>query len=369
MWVLASYRAGENSQLVALAEALKRDLGLDYQVKRMRYRPWATAIGLARRVSHAGLDRVGSSPLQAPWPRLVITAGLRNEGPARWIRRQSNGSILNGSVLNSSTLVVYVGRCWAPAAAYDLVVTTPQYRSRPAPNLLVNDTTMQNANPARLRTAAESLLPLPAGIPTPRGATPAIAVLVGGHSGAYCFGPRAGAALGRALCRLARARHATLLISTSARTPEPAVTALEEALAASPEVPHQLYRWRPNDPDNPYFGYLGLAAEVVVTGDSIAMLSEACATGKPVHIFDLAGDYPTAGAPHHRRDHSLKSTAFALLAHGPRRLTRDLSQVHRHLIDTHHAQWLGDPIPDPLPPPPRDVARTVARIRRMLDGG
>ena len=34
---------------------------------------------------------------------------------------------------------------------------------------------------------------------------------------------------------------------------------------------------------------LGLADAIVVTGDSVNMVSEACATGKPVHVFQLDG--------------------------------------------------------------------------------
>ncbi len=36
-------------------------------------------------------------------------------------------------------------------------------------------------------------------------------------------------------------------------------------------------------------GILAVADRLVVTGDSIAMLSEACATGRPVQMFDLGG--------------------------------------------------------------------------------
>jgi mitochondrial fission protein ELM1 len=38
---------------------------------------------------------------------------------------------------------------------------------------------------------------------------------------------------------------------------------------------------------NPYFGYLGLADAIVVTSDSVSMVSEACATGKPVYVYAL----------------------------------------------------------------------------------
>ena len=41
--------------------------------------------------------------------------------------------------------------------------------------------------------------------------------------------------------------------------------------------------------DNPYFGMLGLADAIVVTADSVSMVSEAAATGKPVHIVELEG--------------------------------------------------------------------------------
>ena len=41
--------------------------------------------------------------------------------------------------------------------------------------------------------------------------------------------------------------------------------------------------------ENPYFAYLALADAFLVTADSVSMISEAAATGKPVHILDLAG--------------------------------------------------------------------------------
>ena len=41
--------------------------------------------------------------------------------------------------------------------------------------------------------------------------------------------------------------------------------------------------------ENPYFAYLALADAVLVTADSISMISEAAATGKPVHVLGLDG--------------------------------------------------------------------------------
>jgi hypothetical protein len=41
--------------------------------------------------------------------------------------------------------------------------------------------------------------------------------------------------------------------------------------------------------ENPYFGLLGLADFIVVTCDSVNMISEAASTGKPVYVEALPG--------------------------------------------------------------------------------
>jgi mitochondrial fission protein ELM1 len=41
--------------------------------------------------------------------------------------------------------------------------------------------------------------------------------------------------------------------------------------------------------DNPYFAYLGYADSIVVTQDSINMVTEAAGTGKPVYVKRLPG--------------------------------------------------------------------------------
>ena len=41
--------------------------------------------------------------------------------------------------------------------------------------------------------------------------------------------------------------------------------------------------------DNPYLGFLAHADAIIVTGDSVNMVSEATSTGKPVHVAHLEG--------------------------------------------------------------------------------
>jgi len=112
---------------------------------------------------------------------------------------------------------------------------------------------------------------------------PFTAVLVGGASGPYRFPPQAAARLGREASQLVRREGGSLLVTTSARTGEAAAGALAAAIA----VPSFFHRWQPDAADNPFHAVLGLASRIIVTADSISMLSEAVGTGKPVLLFDI----------------------------------------------------------------------------------
>ena len=51
-------------------------------------------------------------------------------------------------------------------------------------------------------------------------------------------------------------------------------------------VPALLFDYNDRDTANPYFGFLALADCFIVTAESISMLTESCATGKPVYLYD-----------------------------------------------------------------------------------
>jgi mitochondrial fission protein ELM1 len=89
------------------------------------------------------------------------------------------------------------------------------------------------------------------------------------------------------VARIAASRGGSVLATTSRRTGPEATEAIGAGLG---RVLHQLYRW--GEPgENPYTGFLALADAIVVTADSIGMLSEACATAAPVFVAapELAG--------------------------------------------------------------------------------
>ncbi|RMD80397.1 MAG: hypothetical protein D6809_01285, partial [Gammaproteobacteria bacterium] len=116
--------------------------------------------------------------------------------------------------------------------------------------------------------------------PLPR---PRLAVLLGGGNRYYRFTAARAAALGEALAALARREGAGLALTPSRRTPPEALAALLGPLQG---LPH--WCWE-GEGENPYFGLLAWADAILVTEDSVCMVCEACATGRPVYVLGLEG--------------------------------------------------------------------------------
>lgn len=353
VWCLLGRKAGDNTQVLALAD----ELGCEHEEKNIMAQPWELFTHLKLQVTLAGIDRHNSSPLQEPWPDLVITAGRRNEPVARWIKEQSGGR----------TRLVHIGRPWAPWEAYDLIVTTPQYFLPVRHNILHNRLPLHRLLPYELEPAAEELLPALQDLPRPW-----IGLLVGGDSGKYVFTAEKGESLAALASQLAMRSGGSLLVSDSPRTPKVAADALEASLNA----PHCSYRWG-RDEGNPYHGILALADAFVVTGESMSMLSEARAMGKPLFIFDM-GD---AQGPWWKLAHNYRTKPLSHrlgMALGPGRMRRDVGKIQHAMIDAGDAQWLDDsalenPVAPANPQPGaainEELKTTTEAVRRLLTPG
>lgn len=324
VWAVLSYRSGENTQILALAREFASRSGWSLEIKRLDYRP-AGVYNLLQPIGLLGVRQTTSSALKAPWPDLVISAGLRNEPPCRWIREQSGGA----------TRVVFLGRSWVGPERLDLLVTTPQYRVPGHSRVLQNQLTLHPVNASMLKSAGDQWR-----IAFDNYAGPRAGVLLGGSVGPYALGPSAIDAVAR---YLSTSRFQSVLISSSSRT----APGLAMRLAQQLDNPAFVYEWRPDDADNPYGGILALADELIVSGDSIAMLSEAIATSKPVRIIDLgAGEWSMGsreGQASEQEDIDLRARAYrGLMRYGHRRWTRDITLVHQQLIRSGRASWLGE---------------------------
>jgi len=263
VWLLLGAKGGDNSQLGALAEGLaQRFPKLPIVEKRLTHKPWELLVHLRDRPTLAGVA-TGADTLTPPWPKVVVTAGRRNEPVARWIAEQSGGA----------TRLVFVGRPWSSPEHFALILSTPQYELE-GPNVEVLRLPLVPPAPD-----AGELVPPPrlSRLPEPR-----FGVLLGGDSGFLLYDARHGEELAARLDRLIIAHGGSLLLTSSRRTPTVFLDALVRRLRAT----HQLHRF--GAADNPYPWLLAHADALIVTADSMSMLAEAVAGGRPTYVASVA---------------------------------------------------------------------------------
>jgi mitochondrial fission protein ELM1 len=112
--------------------------------------------------------------------------------------------------------------------------------------------------------------------------TPRLAVILGGPNSVYKFGASDCERLAQLLASLAD-RAGSLLVTASRRTPPPLLDAVSRIARSRPH-----FIWDGTG-DNPYPAFLAHADAFVVTGDSVNMTGEPCATGRPVYVFEPEG--------------------------------------------------------------------------------
>ena len=270
-WIVTDGKAGMESQCLGLAEAL----GLDPVIKRIRPRfPWSTLppqcwIAPLSAISDAG------DPLGPPWPDLLIATGRATVAPAAAIKRA-----------NPATVAVQIQNPTIDPARFDLVVT-PSHDRLIGPNVIQTMGALHRVTPGRLEEATNEFRDRYAALPRPL-----TGVLIGGANRQYRMSGATASRLGNLMADAARATGGGLAITPSRRTGDDNLSAILAPLAGLP-----VDVWDGTG-DNPYFGILALADALVVTSDSVNMVTEACATGKPVYIFDLNGGSAKFGRFH-----------------------------------------------------------------------
>ncbi len=345
VWILKGPGGGDYAQLQLLARAI----GVEHVTKRLIFRSWELLLHACPHPSLAGLDRAASDSFDPPWPDLVLTAGRRNELVARWIRKASG----------DRALLVHVGRPWSSPMHFDLVVSNLQYMLEPADNVVVNELPLTDLTGASLDDERARWGAKWAAYPHPW-----IVVLVGGDSGPLVFTPEKAAELARQInARVART-GGSVLVTTSGRTPPRSA----DALLARLQSPAFVHRW-PSGDDNPYRGLLACGDEFVVTADSMSMLAEACATARPVYLFDFSDEsrgWRTRSA--YRWRPLVHRLAMAV---GPVRMRRDLRRIHASLLEAGCIRRLNAPDDEPGSPVrsvgAEDLTRTVDRVRTLLN--
>jgi mitochondrial fission protein ELM1 len=308
-WAITDGAAGNERQATALADAL----GVATRVVRIRVRePWAAlAPRLAVGARFAIRDSAGDA-LKPPWPDIAIGCGRRAALATRALRMWSVGRCFTVQILDPRI----------DTDAFDVVIA-PQHDAVRAGNAIRS---IGALNPVDGRWLAEARAHFSA---LGRFASPRTAVLIGASNSAQKLDD----AYFDALIERLGARHAvdggSYLVSVSRRTPSDIVAHVRRAFAKFPGM----FWAGPDDGENPYAGFLAWADRIVVTPDSVNMISEACATGKPVYTF------------------------------APRAIVGKLAEFHRELQASGHLRLLDDTSQRTQPPP---LAETAAIAELVL---
>ena len=253
VWLLMGARAGDNNQLLALAE----ELGCPFQAKSLNYN-WLRRLP-RRRPSLSTVTKKVRVDIAAPWPDLVMCTGYASVPIARFIREQSNGR----------TKLIHIGNPRVQIDDFDLQITTPQY-PRSAANLL--DLQFPIGNPARNANPTDEELNWLDSFPRPRRL-----IAVGGPARHWQLDKRE---LRRAVRMLAgKQPRGSLIVATSHRTGKRTRLMLERLLTEPHQAVVQSF---------PRFATLmSECEEIHVTADSVSMVSEAILSGRPVSMIPI----------------------------------------------------------------------------------
>ncbi len=280
-WIVSDGKAGNDAQTRGVFDAL----GLSYELKRVDptgiwklLAPWGP-------VSPAERFGTAESPFRPPWPDFAIAAGRLTTPYIRRLK-QAAGRLTYTVIL----LDPKVG-----AGAADLF-WVPEHDRLRGPNVITTLTAPHSFTPRRLADLRRTMPPDIAALPAPR-----VAVSLGGPDGNYRYTPAAVTRLVSALRSLA-ALGAGLMITPSRRTPAEVAALVRDATDGA-----QRQFWS-GAGDNPYPHFLAHADVLVAPADSVNMVGEACATGRPVYVFE-----PEGGSPKRARFHD------ALRRHGATR--------------------------------------------------
>lgn len=325
---------------------LANSLGLDFETRNLQPRP-AYIRGKPRfRASLDHLEPTDTASLQPPWPDLVITTGRRHAMAALWIKQQS-----------PRTRIVLLGRPRRWIEKFDLVITLPQYRLPALDNVmnlsfpLMRADRQAVANAGRIWSDRLSSLD-----------KPVTAVFTGGPTQPYRFDKSVTAELIAACFEAVEGKTGSLYFVTSPRTSPAIAAALEAGLPDNA----RLYRWQKDDTENPYLALLGLADRFVVTGDSISMMVEVADLGKPLAIYPLPTHLRGRIWPSLNRRLSKTGIGKLLYRTGISGFPRDLSVIHRSLVNKGLASFLGDGFRTPVSSLPNELTDVRDRILALL---
>lgn len=327
IWALLGPHRGDNNQVLALAQAL----GVPFEIKSLRYNRWRHLQPRVLGESLRSVSRASRALVLGDPPDLTISTGHRSAPVVQFIRRRSGGR----------TRSVHLGFPRLPAERFDLLVATPEYPIPDRPNVMRIPLALNGGGPDPAIVGSPDAVP-------DRFKSPRSLLVLGGPSLYWALLPDD---VSETLSRLldSEASEGSVLVVGSPRTPSAVLRAVERQLAAA-TCEAML---APMNGPPAYPQLLAAADRIFVTADSVAMVSEAVATGKPVGLVEIR---QTLGG-------RIYMSLMDRIRPGKRIYPRDLRFFWQGLRDRHLVGTVEHPAQGQVP----DVmAEVVARVRHLI---
>lgn len=262
--VVSDGRRGIENQALGLAEAVDRlaEQAASIATHIIRHKPSFAALP-------PGLQLSVKRDFGLPEADLVIGCGRQAIAPLLSLRRRG-----------ARALSVFVQDPRLDPSRFDLVIA-PEHDGLEgpfvetmigSPNRVTRDRIISGTLAATAR-----LKPLP---------MPRAMLSIGGPSRRHQLSEDV-AATHLSIAQDLRDRGYNLLVTTSRRTPDAILQQWQSFAEGQPDI---WLHWPDSPADNPYFAFLGAADILLVSEESTNMLTEACATGKPVYRLPMAGE-------------------------------------------------------------------------------
>jgi uncharacterized protein len=286
IWVISDGTAGMRLQAIALGEALiatdtTNQTSLDDIIIKpswwLRHLPRLVPF-LPKALLSPWLRSIGGR-LSKDKPAIIITCGRRMVGTSIALNRLSKAYAVG-------TRTIHIQDPRLPPHYFDILIV-PQHDPARGANVLTSMASLNRLDMPKIADAANQLGEKWRTLPAPR-----VAVLLGGTNRRYAISAMMAKYMAKRLADFATKTGASLALIPSRRTPANLVTQLTAALGS---LPHAVIDQAEN---NPYPGILGLVDAVIVTSDSVNMISEATITGLPILIAEWQSETGRIGAFH-----------------------------------------------------------------------
>ncbi len=275
VWALLDNVTGHNTQVLGVAESL----GLPFHKKKIEYNEKAEWPNFLKLNGLATIDKSKSDNIAPPYPDIVISCGRKAASVAMSIKKTAK----KNGVKTFAAHILWPG---FPTNGLDLVAVPLHdsiakknkkklFKFLGAPNRISREFLLNE-----YRIWARTIGDLP---------SPKITVLVGGDSKNNNFTMEHASRLVDGIVQICGHLKAAALVTTSRRTNADVARFMEDELKK--RLGKYIYFHDFNrSKANPFYAYLQLADMIIVTGDSVSMISESCATGKPVYVYSPDGN-------------------------------------------------------------------------------